>query len=322
VSRSGVIVVGDVVVDVLARALEPPAVGSDATARVRVTGGGSGGNVAAWLARAGIPATLVARVGDDSFGRDQRAQLQAADVDCRLATDAALPTGAIVVIVTPDGERTMYPDRGANLALAPADVEAAPFDTAAHLHVAGYTLLANGSRPAALHAIRRAREQGLSVSVDPSSAQPLRVAGADAFLHWTRGIASCLPNLEEARVLTGCHDSKDVARCLAGAYPEVVVTLGADGALWSDGTNMIHRDAAVSEDAPNVDWTGADGSRGAHGIDSTGAGDAFTAGWLAARLTGAEVHAALAAAAALAAVAVATSGARPPPRAHTRPPSG
>lgn len=312
-SRSGVIVVGDVVVDVLARALEPTSIGSDATARVRVTGGGSGGNVAAWLARAGMPVTLVARVGDDPFGRDQRAQLRAAGVNCRLAVDAALPTGVIVVILTPDGERTMYPDRGANLALTAADVDAAPFDTAAHLHVAGYALLADGSRPAALHAIRRAEEQGLTVSVDPSSVQPLCAAGAETFLEWTRGIATCLPNLKEARILSDCDEAEDAARCLADAYPEIVVTLGADGALWSDGTEVIHRAAAtVSSDAPGVDSTGNAEGTAATSLDSTGAGDAFTAGWLGARLAGTGVKDALAAATALAAVAVATEGARPP----------
>jgi sugar/nucleoside kinase (ribokinase family) len=299
VSRCGVIVVGDVVVDVLARALEPAAVGSDASARVRATGGGSGGNVAAWLAGTGVGVTLVARVGDDLFGRDQRAQLQAAGVDCRLATDDALPTGAVVVIVTPDGERTMYPDRGANLALTAADVDQAPFDTAAHLHVAGYALLADGSRPAALHAIRRAREQRMSVSVDPSSAQPLRAAGAAAFLDWTRGVGTCLPNLQEVRVLTDCNEPREAIRLLAEAYPEVVVTLGADGALWTDGTEVLHCAAATVP--PDLD-----------SIDSTGAGDAFTAGWVAARLRGAGVQTGLAAATDLAATALSTRGGRPP----------
>jgi sugar/nucleoside kinase (ribokinase family) len=298
-SRSGVIVVGDVVVDVLASALEPSAVGSDAAARVRITGGGSGGNVAAWLARTGMPVSLVARVGDDLFGRHQRAQLQATGVDCRLATDQALLTGAVVVIVTPDGERTMYADRGANLALTPDDVDQAPFETAAHLHVAGYALLADGSRPAALHALWRAREQRISVSVDPSSAQPLRAAGVAAFLGWTRGVSTCLPNLQEARVLTDCNEPREAIRRLASAYPEVVVTVGVDGALWSDGAEVLHCAAATVP--PDL------GS-----IDSTGAGDAFTAGWLAARLTDADVHAALAAATRLAATALATCGARPP----------
>ena len=82
------------------------------------------------------------------------------------------------MIVEPTGERTMLPDRGANAALAPADLPVDELRAATHLHLSGYTLLDPGSRAAGLVALEHAREAGLSVSVDPASAAPLAAAGA------------------------------------------------------------------------------------------------------------------------------------------------
>jgi len=135
----------------------------------------------------------------------------------------------------------------------------------------------------------------MTASVDPASSAPLRAVGAEAFLAWIGGADVLLPNADEARVLTGEADPERAARslaCTSGA--EVVVTLGAAGALWSDGAETKRE-------------TG-EAVRG----DSTGAGDAFTAGWLGARLAGASVAEALRAANALGTRAVAEPGARPP----------
>ena len=76
--------------------------------------GGSGANVAVWLARLGQRATFIGRVGDDMFGRWLRDDLVAEGVEAALVVDSARRTGVIQVLVEPDGERTMVPDRGAN----------------------------------------------------------------------------------------------------------------------------------------------------------------------------------------------------------------
>ena len=204
------------------------------------------------------------------------------------------PTGTVVVIVEPTGERTMLPDRGANAALTPADLPVEELRAATHLHLSGYTLLDPGSRAAGLVALEHAREAGLSVSVDPASAAPIAAAGPRAFLDWVQSANVLLPNLEEAVVLTGAREPEAAAWALARDGREVVITLGAGGALWSDGEQAL-RAAAAEAPAP---------------VDSTGAGDAFTAGWLAARLDGAEPAQALAAANALAASTLREAGAR------------
>jgi len=190
----------------------------------------------------------------------------------------------------------MVTDRGANLALAVEDVPDDEFRAGHHLHLSGYALLDRGPRAAARRALALAREAGMTVSVDPSSAEPLTRVGPGRFLEWTRGVHTCLANLDEARALTGLLPAQAAARALTASYAEVVVTLGARGAL---------RAAAGSPDiirvpAPPVSV-----------VDTTGAGDAFSAGFLAARGSGAPALAALRGGAALAARAVALTGARP-----------
>jgi sugar/nucleoside kinase (ribokinase family) len=291
-----IVVVGDLMVDVVAAAAAPLAHASDTDARVRWTGGGAAANVAAWLADAGVPVALVSRVGDDVAGRAAVGELRDAGVDVRAAVDPARATGTCVVVIGADGERTMLPDRGANLALAAEDLPAELFAAGGHLHLSGYVLLHAGPRGAGHAALERARAAGMTISVDPASAAPLRAAGAETVLGWIAGADVLLPNQDEAAVLTGEDDPERAARVLlarAGAR-EVVVTLGAGGALWTDGVAVARVPAVAAEL-----------------VDTTGAGDAFAAGWLAARRGGAEAQEALHAACATGARAVTHAGARP-----------
>jgi sugar/nucleoside kinase (ribokinase family) len=288
---NGIVVLGDVMVDVVTRLSVPLAPGSDAPAVIRFHGGGSAANTAAWLAQAGAEPVLVGRVGDDERGRGARDELRAAGIDALLVADPDLPTGTCVVIVGPDGERTMAPDAGANDGLSDADLSDDVLGAAGHLHVAGYALLRPGSRPAARAAISRALEHGMPVSVDPSSAALL----SPEFLDHAAGAGLLLPNADEARMLSGEGDPERAARALATRFGEVVVTLGPDGALWTDGRESVRADAVPVKAA----------------VDSTGAGDAFAAGLLAARLEGADPAGALSAGARLAAEAVSRPAGRP-----------
>jgi sugar/nucleoside kinase (ribokinase family) len=283
-----VVVVGDLMVDVVARMSAPLAIGSDTAARVRSRPGGAGANVAAWLAVAGAPVTLVARAGDDAAARDAVDRLRRHGVTPRVTLDPDRPTGTCVVLVAPDGERSMLPDAGANAALAPADLPDDAFAAGAHLHLAGYVLLRDGTPQAAgLEALRRARAAGMTVSLDPSSAAPLSAFGPERFLALAGDLDLLLPNRDEARALAG----RDDPRALRAHAGEVVVTLGADGAVWTDGAALLAAPAAA--DGPVA--------------DTTGAGDAFTAGFLAAWLRRAAPYDALLAANALAARAIAVA---------------
>jgi ribokinase len=288
---SRIVVLGDVMVDVVVRLTEPLAPGSDAAATIRFHGGGSAANTAAWLAAAGAEVVFAGRVGDDARGRDAVEELRAAGVDPRVAVDRALPTGTCLVLVGPDGERTMAPDAGANDALREDDLADAQLGADGHLHVSGYALLRAGARPAARAAIARAREARMTMSVDASSSALL----SPEFLEHADGAGLLLANASEAHALTGASGPEQAARMLAERFDEVVVKLGPDGALWTNGAEVL-RAAAVPVEAP---------------ADTTGAGDAFAAGMLAARASGAGVAESLAAGCKLAARAVTTSGARP-----------
>jgi sugar/nucleoside kinase (ribokinase family) len=278
-------------VDVVVRLAAPLAEASDSPARIQFRGGGSAANTAAWLAEAGADVALVGRVGDDDHGRSAVEELRAAGVDVRLALDPELATGTCLVLIGPWGERTMAPDAGANDALAEADFAAELVGSGGHLHVSGYSLLRVGSRPAARAAMGLALSSGMTVSVDPSSSALL---SAD-FLDHAEGAGLLLPNASEAHALTGHSDPEAAARALAERFGEVVVTLGQGGALWTDGEGVIR---APAEPVDTV-------------VDSTGAGDAFAAGFLSARAHGGSTAEALAAGCRLAARAVRTAGARP-----------
>ena len=289
-----VVVVGDLVTDVVASTAGAVAVGSDTTARIVLGDGGAGGNVAAWLRAVDLDVGLVTCVGEDPAGRDAVARLADAGVATAAATDPSAPTGTVVVLTDATGERTMLTDRGANQALDAADLPLTWFRRGAHLHLSGYVLLDERGRDAGLAALRAATVSGMTISVDPASWAPLRRWGAARFLAATADAMLTLPNRDEARVLTGFGDPAGAARHLARHHGAAVVTCGADGAVWSDGATTVHGRAGR-----------------ATVVDSTGAGDAFTAGYLAAWLDGAEPDEALERAAYLAAQAVGRRGARP-----------
>jgi ribokinase len=281
-----VVCVGDVMVDVLARLPGPLAPGSDTPAPITFAGGGAAANVAAWLVAAGGTATFVGRVGDDAFGRHIVRDLGAAGVRTSITVDPERPTGVCLVLVGPDGERTMIPSAGANA----ADGGELPPD-ADWLYLSGYALLEPGSRGFARAALEYARQRQWSVAVDVASAAPLAAIGAATFLEWVGTDVLLFANTDEAAVLTGRNDPAAAVVELAQRCARAVVKRGAAGAVWSDGAEVR-----------------SVGAQPAELVDSTGAGDAFAAGFLAG--TGDESQR-LAAAVRLAARAVGQVGARP-----------
>jgi ribokinase len=254
-----------VATDVVVVLAGEPTPGSDRPATIRTGGGGAGANVAVHLARLGTAVVLAGCTGDDAAGRGLAAELAAAGVALRLRTVAGAATGTIVSLVEPGGQRSMLADRGANLELRPDDVPAPP--PGGHLHLSGYTLLDPGPRGAGLAALAAAVAAGCTISVDPASTGPLTRYGVDRWLADTAAATLLLPNADEARLLTGCADPADAARALARRHRIVAVSLGADGALWASGALLVHRPAL-----------------GTDVVDTTGAGDAFAAGLLAAWL--------------------------------------
>ncbi|MBT2450113.1 sugar kinase [Streptomyces sp. ISL-43] len=295
------LVVGDVVTDVVAIHTEPLAPATDTPARIRTLPGGAGANAACWAARTGTAEVrLLARVGAESARWHEQALLDAG-VRPRLVIDPAEPTGTVVALVGKDAERTFLTDSGAALRLSPADWEPGLLDGAAHLHLSGYLFFADVSRELALVALRDARARGVPVSVDPASAGFLAALGPERFLAAVAGAGVLLPNEDEALLLAGLTKEAGpagVARAaaeLSRRVPLVVVTRGAAGALIAEDGRVTAEVAAETAEA----------------VDSTGAGDAFTGGFLTARLAGAGSAWAAGAGCRAAAVAVTRLGGRP-----------
>jgi sugar/nucleoside kinase (ribokinase family) len=285
------LVVGDVMTDIVVRLAEPFAWASDTVAEIVERPGGSAATFAVWLAREGVDVDFVARVGASEVER-LTAELQAEGVTAWLKADPDLPTGRLIALVEPSGERSFLTDRGANDALALDDIPAETLVHADWLHLSGYTFQHPVARAAVRDLLRRASE--IPVSVDPGSAAPLRAMGPENFLAWTAGAAVLFPNADEAAALTGTDDPALQRERLKSKYPLVVIKRGAAGAEALSG--------AVRWSAP---------APATQAIDTTGAGDAFAAGFVAARLAGESPEACLRRAVAAGAAATTIVGGRP-----------
>lgn len=285
------VIVGDVMMDISAVIDADIAYASDTAAQVAFLPGGVGANTAAWMAVNGHPVTLVGAVGPDVFGRAIRERLAGIGVDVHLS-EASQPTGACVIIVDRRRERTMFPDSGANSAVTLADIvrHVGPSD---HLHLSGYTLMNDRTRPVALAALDHAREVGATTSLDPASAAPI-LTHRDLFEAVLPNIDLLLANELEAEALTGLEDPHAALGRLADALPCVVVKIGARGAIAQDDRDLVEQEAQPVEI-----------------LDTTGAGDAFTAGFLPAWLRDASLSEAVTLGQQVAARAVARVGASP-----------
>lgn len=264
-------VLGDLVLDVVLapdRALES---GTDVPGHVSLRQGGSAATTAIWAARLGARTQLLTSVGRDHAGRMLVRSLEADGVRVRAVRPTGVRTGRIGVLVAPGGERSFVADRGAANLLRPDDLQAAWFTRLEHLHLPLYSLLAEPLGSAARRAVELARAAGASVSVDLASAAPIITAGRRAV---TSRIEAVRPDVlfttvAEARALL----AGGPAERLLDLAAVVVVKRGAHGATLlarpsggADGGGDRHRfDVATRPlEAP----------------DTTGAGDAFDAGFL------------------------------------------
>ena len=289
-----VLVVGDVVDDIVVRPLGVVTAASDTNAEIRVHPGGSAANVAAWLGWLGADVAFAGCAGAGASTRHGDA-LRRHGVDAHVAEVPTSVTATIVLVLDGDGERTMFVDRGANAALSPDQVPAALWDDVGWLHLTGYSFFDDAVRPTALRLLAEARLRRVGISVDPSSVGFLDVCGPRSFLKWTAGCDLLLANEAEGRLLTGEVDAGRAADVLTATYRAVVVTLGARGALARRADGAGWDVEAVETEV----------------VDTTGAGDAFCAGYLAGCQRGDSPQRCLDLGARTAAMAVASVGARP-----------
>jgi ribokinase len=287
------VLLGDVMVDITAVVSQPLNHASDTPAHITVQAGGSAANTARWLAHDHQVVTLIAAVGIDDFGALVEASLTGAGVRPALQRVTGAGTGACIVLVDAAGERTMLPDSGANSALQDSLIDQTLFHSGGHFHLSGYTLLNPSTRETGLRVLARAHAAGMTTSLDPASAAPLALdpTALDDALSL---VDLLLANEAEAAVLTQLSDPARSLAALAARVETVVIKRGPLGAIAQRGA-----DAARVEAVP------------AAVIDTTGAGDAFAAGFLIPWTSGLPLTQALELAAASASRAITRVGAGP-----------
>lgn len=240
-----------------------------AVERIALHTGGCAANTGAVLARMGFAVTILGKVGQDRFGDFLLDELQRRGLDVQgVIRDPEVTTSASVVLVSADGERSILHEIGASACYHLHDVRFDLFAGASHLHVGGALLLPGLDGEPLARLLARARAQGLTTSLDTAwdvSGQWLvrlrsALAHTDLFL----------PSYAEAVALSGLHDPAEAAAYFRTLGPEVVaIKLGEQGCYVQDSSGGTLVPAYKVKVA-----------------DTTGAGDSFVAGFLAAFLTG------------------------------------
>lgn len=291
-----VLCIGDVMLDVIVRIDVAPAkinFGSDTASRISTGSGGAAGNVAAWLTRTDAHSTIVCHVGDDPAGAAIVGDFDALGVEHGELVIPGQTSGVVIVLVDSLGERTMFPEKGANSNLAISDLpELSKFQA---VYVSGYALLNPVARPGVLAMIEKIKADNITLYFDPASVGTMKDVSDNEMHQWFSLMDVLLLNEEESIYLTGSVDIERALDYLLDYSEVVVIKRGSLGAIAKTrGFDSISVPAVP-----------------ASVVDTTGAGDSFAAGFIATYAKSHDLTAALTSGTQLAAGCVAIVGGRP-----------
>ena len=288
-----ILCVGNIMVDVIAQLKGEIHFGGDTRASISTHGGGAAANVATWLSHIGSDVHLTARVGADAYGSTILAELNSFGVEHKsLIVEGA--TGTVIILVSPDGERTMFPDWACNSSM---DVSDLPEELIFRLALfSGYPLIDPQSRASATAMLAALRSAGIPIICDPGTVGALKEVEMTEIHSWFTSMDGLIMNEEEALFLTETEMLSDALEKLMEIVPLAIVKQGSAGAV-----GVLRGEKAVQVDALSSTV-----------VDTTGAGDAFAAGFLHSWAQGLDLRSSLEKGAETAAIAVATVGARPP----------
>ena len=268
---AAVVAIGDINIDVVMSLDRYPSPGEFVASRSSAWAvGGSACNTAIALRRLGLNVAMIARVGVDPLSEWALDAIQR----CGVATsgvhrDPESMTGLCLIPISPDGERTMFTERGANAQIGPDDIPEDEIAAARWVHLSGYMLLQPGARQAFAKAIDAAKRSGVPISVDVGIGPTLN-AHADALRPCLPAIDVLFIDVEELEVLTNEADPVAAAHGLHDmGTGNVVVKRGRKGCC------------AVTDAG---EWTLP--AFAIEPVDATGAGDAFSAGAVAGHIAG------------------------------------
>jgi len=261
-----VLCIGMMVADIIAHPISTFDLSVDTTVvdNIQVQCGGDALNAAIGLARLGVRTALAGKVGNDAFGRFLVETVRGAGVDgSSLKIAEGESTGSVLVLVKGTGERAFVYHGGTNDTLCEADVNAAALGEADIVHFGGVCLMPGLDGDGEVSILSRARERGKTTSMDVTW---------DPTGRWLDIVRPCLPHLDyflpslnEAKHIAGTDDPEQIAeRLLEHGVGTVVVKLGSHGCYVRSADEGFRLPACPV----------------AQVVDTTGAGDAFLAGFL------------------------------------------
>lgn len=288
-----ILCIGDAMLDVIVKMQGQMYLGSDTISQISTHGGGAAANTATWLASSGHKVFYVCRLGDDAAGRVIANEFDAWNIEYKPEFLKEHRTGIVVVLVDQNGERSMFPDRGANSGLSELDLPDLTRFSAVFL--SGYALFNPQSQAGVLRMINKMREANLEIFFNPGSVGVMSNLGVDTCRQRCKLMDLLIMNQAEAEFLTGNSDLEGALNELSKDVETVVITTSSQGAIGkSRGQEIVN--------SPILPITA---------IDSTGAGDAFAAGFIGRWIESKDLESSLKAGNTLAGGCVTTIGARP-----------
>jgi sugar/nucleoside kinase (ribokinase family) len=257
--------IGDLMLDVVAQIPTSPHelhLGNDTRTIISTHGGGAAGNTASWLAVLGNDVTMVGRIGNDTAGSAITAEFDALGISYGNIVKEGLHTGVVVCLVDPSGERTMLADNGANAGLDVSDLPA--LDGVDAIYLSGYAPLAPLSREGVLEMVRTINSRGIPIVFDPATVGGMQGVPVEDILSWCALMDTVIMNEEEAIYLSGLSDCESALNFFVELTPRAIIKRGSAGAIGLERGGQIISIAATTSAV----------------VDTTGAGDAFAAGFI------------------------------------------
>ena len=224
-----ILCIGDIMLDVTVLLNRPIVEGLETRAKISTQGGGAAANVASWLSHNKTPAYLVTRVGADSAGQTLLAELDAYGVEHSNTVIPNMNTGVVIVIVGADGERTMFPESGANSGLNLSDLPA--LENVSAVYLSGYSLLNPASTTGVVAMVNAITSAKIPIIFDPASVGTMNHVGLASVKNILPRMDIVILNEEEAFYLTGRSDIQLALKELNELVPIVVIKRGSQGAI-------------------------------------------------------------------------------------------